>query len=74
MTDTTTEPIPAITCRDTTWLVSSARDQPLTPQHARQLAAHVAGCAACQVASRQFAQLFALLDTLLARDTALDDA
>ena len=26
MTDITTEPIPAITCRDTTWLVSSARD------------------------------------------------
>jgi predicted anti-sigma-YlaC factor YlaD len=67
MTDTTTIPI---TCRDTTWLVSSARDQPLTARQARQLDAHLAGCAACQVASRQFAQLFAQLDTLLARDTA----
>lgn len=65
MNDTTTTPI---TCRDTTWLVSSARDQPLTSRQARQLAAHLAGCAACQVASRQFAQLFAQLDTLLARD------
>jgi len=70
MTDATTP----ITCRDTTWLVSSARDQPLTPQQARQLAAHLAGCAACQVASRQFAQLFAQLDTLLARETKPDDA
>ena len=70
----TTKNTPAITCRDTTWLVSSARDQPLTPQQARQLTAHLAGCAACQVASRQFAQLFAQLDTLLARDAAPDDA
>ncbi|WP_208280667.1 zf-HC2 domain-containing protein [Massilia oculi] len=73
MTDTT-DTTSAITCRDTTWLVSGARDQPLTPHQARQLAAHLAGCAACQVASRQFAQLFAQLDTLLARDAAPDDA
>lgn len=73
MTDTT-DTAPAITCRDTTWLVSGARDQPLTPQQARQLAAHLAGCAACQVASRQFARLFAQLDTLLARAAAPDDA
>lgn len=57
-----------ITCRDTTWLVSCARDGALTPIETRQLAAHLAGCAACQVASRQFGQLFAQLDTLLARD------
>lgn len=69
MTDTTKP----ITCRDTTWLVSSARDQPLTPEQARQLAAHLAGCAACQVASRQFAHLFAQLDALLARETKPDD-
>lgn len=73
MSDTTTTPTP-ITCRDTTWLVSSARDAPLTPQQARKLAAHLAGCAACQVASRQFAQLFAQLDTLLARDGSPNDA
>jgi hypothetical protein len=73
MNDTTDTTNP-ITCRDTTWLVSSARDQPLTPQQARQLAAHLAGCAACQVASRQFAQLFAQLDALLARESKPDDA
>ena len=69
-----TDSINSITCRDTTWLVSSARDGQLTPQQARQLAAHLAGCAACQVASRQFAQLFAQLDTLLARDGSHNDA
>ena len=71
MTDTTTTPI---TCRDTTWLASSARDGQLTPQQAHQLTAHLAGCAACQVASRQFAQLFAQLDTLLAREAVPNDA
>ncbi len=69
-----TEITSPITCRDTTWLVSSARDGQLTPQQARQLAAHLAGCAACQVASRQFAQLFAQLDVLLARDARPDSA
>jgi len=57
-----------ITCRDSTWLVSCARDGALTPAEASQLADHLAGCPACQVASRQFAQLFAQLDTLLARE------
>lgn len=61
-------PTTPITCRDSTWLVSCARDGALTPAEAGQLAAHLAGCAACQVASRQFAQLFAQLDTLLARE------
>ena len=61
-------PIDPITCRDTTWLVSCARDGALTALEASQLAAHLDGCAACQVASRQFGQLFAQLDTLLARD------
>lgn len=61
-----------ITCRDSTWLVSCARDGALTPDEARQLADHLARCAACQVASRQFAQLFAQLDTLLARDELRD--
>jgi len=62
------DPTIPITCRDTTWLVSCARDGALTPREASQLAAHLAGCAACQVASEQFGQLFAQLDTLLARD------
>jgi len=65
-----TAPDNPLTCRDTTWLVSSARDQPLTPDEARQLAAHLAGCAACRIASTQFMQLFAQLDAVLARDTA----
>jgi len=62
-----TDPTTPITCRDSTWLVSCARDGALTSAEARQLADHLGGCAACQVASRQFAQLFAQLDTLLAR-------
>lgn len=64
MSDATTP----ITCRDSTWLVSCARDGALSAAEAERLAAHLAGCAACQVASRQFARLFAQLDTLLARD------
>lgn len=65
-----TEPTVPLTCRDTTWLVSSARDQPLTQGEARQLAAHLALCPACRIASTQFKQLFAQLDAVLARDTA----
>lgn len=62
------DPTTPITCRDTTWLVSCARDGALTAREANQLANHLAGCAACQVASKQFVQLFAQRDTLLARD------
>ncbi|OON63514.1 hypothetical protein B0920_09160 [Massilia sp. KIM] len=61
-----------LTCRDTTYLVCGARDAALSPQQERQLAAHLAGCPSCQVASRQFARLFGQLDTLLARDEDAD--
>ncbi|WP_306394298.1 zf-HC2 domain-containing protein [Telluria beijingensis] len=62
------DPTTPVTCRDTTWLVSCARDGALTPAQASQLAAHLSGCTVCQIASKQFGQLFGQLDTLLARD------
>ncbi|HMV54404.1 MAG TPA: zf-HC2 domain-containing protein [Rhodocyclaceae bacterium] len=59
-----------LTCRETTYLVSDARDRPLTDLEVSQLQAHIAGCAACQVASRQFAQVFAAVDAYLCREPA----
>jgi predicted anti-sigma-YlaC factor YlaD len=56
-----------LSCRDTTYLVVSSRDMPLTPAEQGQLAAHLAGCSACRTANAQFAALFAQLDILLAR-------
>jgi hypothetical protein len=56
-----------LSCRDTTWLVCGARDTPLDDEQRRLLDAHIAACPSCQVASRQFAALFAQLDTLFAR-------
>ena len=57
-----------LTCRETTYLVCGDRDEPMTDAQRRQLEAHLATCAACQVAARQFAQLFGQLDTLLAKN------
>ena len=62
----------ALTCRDTTYLVCGARDAPLDAGQRRLLDEHLAGCAACQVASRQFDTLFGQLDMLFARDKPLD--
>ena len=47
-----------ITCRDTTWLVSDARERELTPEEKAELRAHIAECELCQGASRQFEVLF----------------
>lgn len=57
-----------LTCRETTYLVCGDRDVPMTDEQRRQLEAHLATCDACQVAARQFAQLFGQLDTLFAKD------
>ena len=59
-----------LTCRDTTYLVCSARDTPLEVHQRQLLDEHLATCAACQVASRQFADLFGQLDVLFAREEA----
>lgn len=53
-----------LSCRDTTWLVCGARDTPLDAEQTRLLDEHIATCAACQVAARQFADLFGQLDAL----------
>jgi predicted anti-sigma-YlaC factor YlaD len=56
-----------LTCRDTTYLVSESRDAPLDAEQNELLADHLKTCDACRTASTQFAQLFAQLDSLLAR-------
>ena len=56
-----------LTCRDTTYLVSEARDAPLDAEQNELLAEHLKTCDACRTASTQFAQLFSQLDSLLAR-------
>jgi hypothetical protein len=47
-----------VTCRDTTWLASDARDRPLTESERASLADHFAECSICQGASKQFGALF----------------
>ncbi|NGZ87063.1 zf-HC2 domain-containing protein [Duganella aceris] len=56
-----------ISCRETTYLVSESRDAALDDEQSARLAAHLDTCDACRIASTQFAQLFAHLETLLAR-------
>jgi len=55
-----------ITCRDTTWLVSDARDRALTDEEKAALAQHVAVCSLCQGASAQFDMMFRQLKRYLA--------
>ncbi|MYM67490.1 hypothetical protein GTP45_11680 [Pseudoduganella sp. FT55W] len=62
-----TDEIKKLTCRDTTYLVISARDTPLSNQQIAELDAHLQTCSACRTAKQQFAQVFSQLDTLLAR-------
>lgn len=54
-----------ITCRDTTWLVSDARERELTPEEKRDLAHHIESCELCQGASKQFDVLFRQLKEFL---------
>ena len=56
-----------ITCRDTTWLVSDARERELTGEERSALKEHICGCELCQGASKQFEVLFAQIDFLLAK-------
>lgn len=56
-----------ITCRDTTYLVCEARDRSLSPAEQAQLSGHIQTCPYCQVAAKQFSELFSQLDDLLAR-------
>lgn len=58
-----------ISCRDSTRLVSESRDRPLDGDEAARLATHVEHCPHCRIAARQFAELFARIDLLLARPT-----
>lgn len=58
-----------ISCRDSTRLVSESRDRPLSGAEAMRLATHVEHCPHCRIAARQFADLFARIDLLLARPT-----
>jgi hypothetical protein len=57
-----------VTCRDTTWLVSDARDRPLTKSEQAALAAHIAECSLCQGASKQFTALFSAVGAYLKGD------
>lgn len=57
-----------ITCRDTTWLVSDARDRKLTDEEKQDLEEHVAACPDCRGASAQFKVLFRQIDALFGQD------
>ena len=63
----------ALSCRDTTWLVSDARERRLTPEEGRSLAEHVATCPFCSRASVQFEVLFRQLEMYFGRQEPPDD-
>ncbi|MYM27181.1 hypothetical protein GTP58_02460 [Duganella sp. CY15W] len=56
-----------LTCRETTYLVISARDEALKREQLDALNAHLQTCSYCRVANAQFGALYAQLDALLAR-------
>lgn len=60
-------PTGPLSCRDSTWLVSEARDRPLDADESAGLAQHIDTCPLCRVAARQFADLFDLVGLLYAR-------
>jgi hypothetical protein len=57
-----------LSCIDTTWLVSDARERPLTPDEIASLQAHIAACRHCQGARQQFEVLFRGIEALLRAD------
>ena len=63
-----TKKIQSLTCRETTYLVTAARDTSLDAEQLAALDKHLETCSACRTAKQQFAQMFDQLDTLLARD------
>lgn len=60
----------SLTCRETTLIVSAARDAEVSGEELAALARHLETCERCQAARRQFTQLFQALDDLLARPPA----
>lgn len=59
----------ALTCRDTTVLVSDARDRPLTAGELADLHGHLIGCVRCQAAREQFEILFRGIERYLHGET-----
>jgi len=57
----------SVTCWDTTWLVSDARERALTDDERQGLQEHVATCPYCSRASVQFEILFGQVETYFAR-------
>jgi hypothetical protein len=55
-----------ITCRDTTWLASDARERALTDEEKAAFAHHIAECRLCQGASTQFEVMLRQLGRYLA--------
>jgi anti-sigma factor RsiW len=58
-----------VRCRDTTQLVSAARDGEIDEAGLQALATHLKDCERCQHAKQQFTRMFEALDELLARTT-----
>jgi hypothetical protein len=54
-----------LSCKETTWLVSEARERALSSEERQNLAEHIATCTFCQGASRQFEVLFKEIDNYL---------
>jgi hypothetical protein len=61
-----------ITCQDTTWLVSDARERELTPEEKRDLLGHIESCELCQGASKQFDVLFRQLKKYFGNENTAD--
>ncbi|MEZ5447257.1 MAG: zf-HC2 domain-containing protein [Gammaproteobacteria bacterium] len=59
----------ALSCRDTTVLVSEGRDRPLTKAELADLRGHLTGCVRCQAAREQFEILFRGIERYLHGDT-----
>ena len=57
-----------VTCHGAATLVCEARDRALTALDQQRLGAHLSTCVECTAAAKQFASLFAQLDTLLAAE------
>ena len=63
-----------ITCRESTWLTSDARERLLTDEEKAALARHISDCSLCQGASAQFDVLFRQLAIFLAGGDGNGDA
>ncbi|MGQ0657775.1 MAG: zf-HC2 domain-containing protein [Chromatiales bacterium] len=59
-----------LTCRDTTILVSAARERALTAVELDELRGHLDWCERCQAAREQFEILFRSVERYLHGDTA----